>query len=166
MPVEESAPGSLADDYFPAAYHLKLTVPEGDFLELALVKHVCIHEVQAVRNHGLPQLVVAAFVAFNDNEHELRHVLLHLTLLHGEDILHAFLELSGDKLARVPVDQDHPLVNEELLRLEFDLYGLQYLNCLNDYRESGLWHRCIVLLEQKEVHLEGALYLGSQLDTT
>ena len=69
MPVEESAPGSLANDYFPAAHHLKLTVPEGDFLELTLVKHVCIHEVQAVGNHGLSQLVVAAFVAFNDNEH-------------------------------------------------------------------------------------------------
>ena len=109
----------------------------------------------------LSQLVVAALVALNDIHHQLHHVSLHRCelALHGVDLLHAFLNLLHNGLARVPVDEDDPLVDEELLRFEFDLDGLQHFNRLDDDWEGRLWHRGVVLLEEEEEDFQGAFDL-------
>ena len=48
VPVEESAPGSLTDDNFPAAHHLELAIPEVYLLEFPLAEYFCVDKVQAV----------------------------------------------------------------------------------------------------------------------
>lgn len=121
VPVEEPATGRLAHNHFPAAHHLQLVVPVLNIVELGAAEDGVVDEVEAVRNDRLPQLVVAALVRLNDDEHQLGHVVLDGPLLHVEDVLHAALQLLRDELARVPIDQDHPLVDEELLGFELDL---------------------------------------------
>ena len=100
-------------------------------------------------NDSLPQLVKPTLIALNDVHHKLHHVVLDglILVLHGVDFLHTTLDLPHDKFARVSIDQDDPLVNEELLRLELDLDGLEHLNSLNDHLEGSLGHRRIILLK-------------------
>ena len=104
----------------------------------------------------LAELVIAAFVAFDDVHHKLHHVALQdsILLLHRVDLLHAALNHLHDVLAGVAIDQDDPLVDQELLCLELNLDCLQHLDRLDDDRERLLRHGCIVLLEKKEVELE------------
>ena len=166
VPVKESAARCFAHDHFPAAHHLQLVIPVLDLLELALVEYVSVDQAQAVRNYRLPELIVAALVALNDVHHELHHVVLDrpLLLLHAVDLLHAALDLTHDEFTRVAIDQDDPFVDEELLGLELDLDRLQHLYGLNNHREGGSGHLCIVLLEEKKVNLEASLDLSGQLD--
>ncbi len=115
----------------------------------------------------LAQLVVAALVALDDVHHELHHVLLdsRILTLHGIDLLHASLDHARNELARVSVDQNDPLVDQELLGLELYLNSLEHLNCLNNDLEGGFGHRCIILLEQKQVHFERPFNLSCELDS-
>jgi len=136
-------------------------------LELFLGKHVGTDQVEAVLDHGLSQLVVAALVTLNYVHHQFHHVLLDCGVLglHSIDLLHSFFDLSHNELTSVSVDQDHPFVYQELFGLELDLYGFQHLNCLDNDLEGGFGHSCIVFLEQEQVHLERSLDLSGKLDT-
>jgi len=167
VPVEEPAPGGFSDDDLPAADHLKLVVPVLDLLELALVENVGVDQAQAVGDDSFAELVVATFVALDDIHHELHHVVLDvpLLLLHGVDLLHAALDLAHDELASVPIDQDDPLVDEELLGLELDFNGFEHLNSLNDDLKGRFGHDCVIFLEQQKVDFEATLDLCGQLDT-
>ena len=100
-------------------------------------------------DHSLSEAVEATFVALNDVHHELHHVVLDgsLLVLHSVDFLHATLDLSHDKLACVPIDQNDPLVDQEFLRFELDFDRLQHFYCLYNDREGGFWHRRVILLE-------------------
>ena len=166
VPVEESAARCFAHDHLPATHHLQLVIPVLYLLELALVEDISVDQAQAVLNDCLPELVVATLVALNDIHHELHHVVLDRPLLffHAVDLLHAALNLSHDEFTRVAIYQDDPLVDEELLGLKLDLNRFQHLHSLNDHRESCSGHLCIVLLEEKEVHLEASFYLSGQLN--
>lgn len=115
---------------------------------------------------SLSELVIATLVALNDVHHELHHVILNvpLLLLHCIDFLHATLYLPHDELTSVSIYQNYPLIDQELLRFELDLDGFQHLDGLDNHLESGFWHGCVILLKQKQVHLEAALDLCGQLD--
>ncbi len=124
-------------------------------LELFLGEHVSIDQIETVLNDSLAQLVVAALIALNDVHHELHHVLLNASILalHGIHFLHALFNLAHNELACVSIDKDDPFVDEELFRLKLNLDGFKHLNCLDYDSKGSLGHSCIILLEQKKVHL-------------
>ena len=168
VPVQESTPGSFAHDLLPAADHLKFMVPVLDLDKFTLTKDIRVDQVEAVRDHGLSKSIVSALVTLDDVNHQLHHIFLDRLLLlsKGVHLLHASLNLPHDELTSVAVDQDHPLVDQEFLGLELDLDSFQHLDCLNYDWEGCFGHRHVVLLEEQQVHLEGALDLGGQLDTS
>ena len=151
MPVQKATSSGFADHFFPGAHHLKLLVPVANFIKLTSREHISIDQVDALLDHCLAQGIVASFVALDNVHHELHHVVLHLSLLllvHSVDLLHAALDLPHDELARVSVDQNDPLVDEELLCLELNLDRFEHFNGLNDDREGALGHGAVRLLEQ------------------
>ena len=117
-------------------------------------------------NDCLPQCIVATFVALQDGHHELQHIVLNDTTFHGIDFLHTLLDEAGNELTRVPVDEDYPFVDQELLRPEFYLDRFEHFHRLDYQGEGLLWNRSIVRLEEQEERLECALYLNRQLYST
>ncbi len=157
MPVQEATSCRLSNHDFPRADHLKLLVPVVDLVELARGEDISVDQVDALLDHSLSKGVVASFVALNDVHHELHHVVLYgclLFVVHRVHFLHASLDLSEDELASVAIDQDDPLVDQELLCLELDFDCLEHFNGLDDDREGAFRHGAVGLLEEKQVKLE------------
>ena len=75
------------------------------------------------------------------------------TALHLVDLPHALLNQLSDELAGVPIDEDDPLVDQELLRPEFDFDCLKHLYGLYDVGEHLLGHCGIVYFEKKQAGL-------------
>ena len=57
---------------------------------------------------GASQLVVTSFVALQDGDHQLQHVIKGEPFLQLVDVLSACLDQLDDKLARVAVDEHDP----------------------------------------------------------
>ena len=73
--------------------------------------------------------------------------------LHLVDLPHTLLNQLSDELAGVPIDEDDPLVDQELLRPEFNFDRLKHLHGLDDVGEHLLGHCGIVDFEKKQAGL-------------
>ena len=148
LPIEESASSSLAHHGLPAADNLEFPIPVVDLLDLTLREDICADQIHAVAYHRFPECIVASFVALKDGHHELQHVVLDSTTFHSIDFLHALLNESSDELARVPVDENDPFVDQELLRSELNLDCFEHFYSLDNQGEGLLRQRGIIYYEE------------------
>lgn len=112
----------------------------------------------------LADSIIAALVALKDGHDQLEQVLLGGALLHRVNLGKSLLKDPGDDLTSLAIDEDHPLVNQELFGLELDLDSFEHLDSLDDQGQLVLGHCPPIHLVEKQILLQGTFDLCGKSD--
>mmetsp|Transcript_20692 Transcript_20692/g.31693 ORF Transcript_20692/g.31693 Transcript_20692/m.31693 type:complete len:219 (+) Transcript_20692:828-1484(+) len=136
-PVDESAARALAHYLLPISHSLKKMAKVTDLTVLLGSEDLVRHHVEAVVHDGGPHEIVTTLMSIENGGEEVHHVFIELAM---SELLacamDALLQHVVDDLARVPVDEGHPLIYNEALGAELDLDGFQHFNAAYDVMES------------------------------